>query len=100
MFGARHLVGSRRSRESRGRMRTATLIRFGLAAALCFPLLYFVGWYLITYGTFDGLLVAFVDTSLASFLEWISAALAHPIQAVLYSVVLGALSRWTFRRRR
>jgi hypothetical protein len=81
------------------RARTAALVRLGLAIALLFPMLYFVGAYLWTYGTFDGMLPAFIDASIAGVGDWIGAALANPVQTIIFSVVVGLLGRWVFRHR-
>jgi hypothetical protein len=83
----------------RGRARTTALVRLGLAIALLFPTLYFVGAYLWTFGTFDGIIPAFLEASIASLGDWISAALAHPFQTLIFSVVVGLISRWVFRSR-
>lgn len=99
---ARGLTRIRREggvQQFRQRAHTSTLIRIGLALALAFPILYFTGWYLWTYHTFDGIVPAFVQTSLDSLTDWLAAALAHPVQTVIASILLAAIGRWVFQSR-
>lgn len=87
--------GTEQFRRSASR---STIIRVGLALALFGPLLYFVGWYWWTFGTFNGLLPTLIDGIVDDAIDTLNAALAHPVQAVLYSVILTLVTRWVFRR--
>lgn len=82
----------------RRRARTAALVRLGLAIALLFPVLSFAAVYLWTYRTVDGIVPTLLSATLDGVGDWLSAAIAHPMQRVIFSVVVGLVGRWVFRR--
>jgi len=83
----------------RRRAHTRMLVRLGLLIALMMPFLYFAGWYLLHYRTFDGFVPALATQSIASFGDWLSMAIEHPVQTVIYASVLALISRFTFGKR-
>jgi len=82
----------------RSRARTTTLIRIGLGIALCFPVVLFAVEYLWMFHTLDGIVPAFLTACLDSVGDWVGAAIAHPVHTLVFSVVVGLISRWVFRR--
>lgn len=73
-------------------------VRLGLALALFFPFIYFVVWYRLRHGGFDGIVAAFAESAIDSALATVDAAVAHPVQTVVYLLITGLVSRWVFRR--
>ena len=79
----------------RGRLGAA---RAGVALALVAPLLWFVAVWFLRGGTKEGLLPALVDGVLRGVLDLLVHALGHPLQALLYVLVVAAASRFAFGR--
>lgn len=99
------IASLRRSGRGRGpaeferRTQLLGLIRLGVAIALVLPLIYFVGSYLWTHRTFDGLLSALAIGVIDSAGALIESALLHPVHTVVFLLVSWALGRFAFGRK-
>ncbi len=74
-----------------------TTIRLAVAAFLMFPVLWWIGAYLWTYRTLDGIVPAFAVAALDSLGELVATAIAHPGRSLVYALFLAALGRFAFR---
>lgn len=80
----------------RSRARRLALVRVSLAVALTLPVLQFLVAYLWQNGSFDGIIAAFAAASVYGALDFLAAAVQHPVQAAVYCVVVTVLTRFAF----
>lgn len=82
----------------RDHVRLMTVVRLALAAFLSWPIVQFVGVYVWTHHSFDGIAGAFVVGVVDGFGDWLIALVQHPLSTVVYVVFLALLSKVAFRR--
>ena len=74
-----------------------TAARLAVAVFLLAPIAQFIGWYLWTYRTVDGIEASFVAASLAGIGDMLTAAINDPVRTVVYLLFLSALSHFAFK---
>lgn len=74
-----------------------TVVRLAVAAFLLFPVVWWVGAYLWTFRTFDGIVPAFAVAAMDSAADLALGALEHPVQSLVYAGFLAVLGRFAFR---
>ena len=74
-----------------------TAARLTVAVFLLAPIVQFIGWYLWTYRTLNGVEASFVEASLAGIGDMLTAAITDPVRTVVYLVFLSVLSRFAFK---
>lgn len=79
--------------------RRMTIIRLGCAVALALPVVMYVVQYVWAYHTFDGIVPAFAVACLDSAGYFLAAAIAHPLQALVFCAVCAVISRIAWGRR-
>jgi hypothetical protein len=84
----------------RSRTRTITIVRVSLALFLSWPILYFVGVYLWTYRSLDGIVAAFMMNVVDGIPDQIDAALHEPVKAVAAAVLFAVIMRVALGPRR
>ena len=74
-----------------------TAARLAVAAFLLAPIVQFIGWYLWTYRSLDGIEAAFVEASFASIGDMLVTAINDPARTAVYLLFLAALSHFAFK---
>jgi hypothetical protein len=75
-----------------------TVVRLGLVAVLCFPVLQYMVLYLWDHGTPDGLIAGLVLALLGGLGDLLVAAFNEPIQTAIYWVVVAFLAKLAFKK--
>jgi hypothetical protein len=81
----------------RRRSELANAARWGALVAMMAPLAFFIGQYWWYERTFTGLLPALATGLVASALDLVEFAVAHPTRAVLFAVGSWLIGKFTFR---